>query len=253
MVGLLSALEPRHEHPEVIIFEENDEVNEVIFFHRGCLDLGFEINRFKHFVLRIKDDLLLGAYNLSYNKRTRYIYKTNTMCTGFFIRRENWWNILGDEEHKVISTSLVEQCKRYYFVNIHSKMRIEKELAIKKWRSRSDYEAMISMKDFTHIQIKAADMTARIEDETIFETEVGDEIRQFEALVTISQERNEMIFSHWDRLYQKYCMLEKKYNENLVKIENLNVENDILLGLRSSIKSDQIDCSEKNSKVIIIK
>ena len=71
MVGLLSALEPRHEHPNIIIFDELDEVNEVIFFHKGCLDLGFEINRVKHYVVRIKDDLLIGAYNLSTNKRTK--------------------------------------------------------------------------------------------------------------------------------------------------------------------------------------
>jgi hypothetical protein len=103
MVGLLSSLEPRHEHAETIIFDELDEVNEVIFFHRGCVDLGFEINRFKHYVLRIKDDLLIGAYNLSANKRTKYIYKTGTVCTGFFIRRENWWEVLSNEEHKEIS------------------------------------------------------------------------------------------------------------------------------------------------------
>jgi hypothetical protein len=33
-------------------------------------------------------------------------------------------------------------------------MKIEKDLAVKKWRSRSDYEAMISMKDYTNLQIQ---------------------------------------------------------------------------------------------------
>ena len=108
MVGLLSSLEPRHEHPNVIIFDELDEVNEAIFFNKGCLDLGFEINRVKHYVVRIKDDLLIGAYNLSTNRRTKYIYKTNSFCTGFFIRREKWWEILNNEEHKEISSTLVE-------------------------------------------------------------------------------------------------------------------------------------------------
>lgn len=148
MVGLLSSLEPRHEHRDKILFYELDEVNEVIFFNKGSINIGFEINRFKHFVLRIKDDLIIGAYNLSLNKRTKYIYKTNSLCTGFFIRREKWWAVLNHDEHKVIADSLVEACKTYYMKNIHSKMIIEKEEAIKKWRSRCDYEAMIAMKEY---------------------------------------------------------------------------------------------------------
>ena len=130
MVSLLSNLEPRHEHPDTLVFDELEEVNEVIFFHKGSLDLGFEINRFKHYVLRIKDDLLLGAYNLSANKRTKYIYKTNTTCTGFFIRREHWFEVLNNEEYGEISQNLVEQCKKYYMENIHSKMKMEKERAV---------------------------------------------------------------------------------------------------------------------------
>ena len=149
MVCLLSSLEPRHEHADTILFDELDEVNEVIFFNRGSLDLGFEINRFKHFVLRIKDDLMLGAYNLACNKRTKYIYKTNSVCTGFFIRRENWKELVDNDEYSEISQILVEQCKKYYQDNIQSKMKIEKKRQMDKWRERSDYRSMISMKDYS--------------------------------------------------------------------------------------------------------
>lgn len=250
MVGLLSSLEPRHENAGIIMFDELDEVNEVIFFHRGSLDLGFEINRFKHYCVRIKDDLLIGAYNISYNKRTRYIYKTNTQCSGFFIRRDRWWEILNNEEHKDISGNLVEQCKIYYFDNIHSKMKVEKEIAVKKWRSRCDYEAMISMKDYTHIHIQ--DNTMK---DGEGQTTIMDEFSTFEKLIDQTTMRNDSILYRWDSLYQKYQILEKKYKANLVKIENLNCENEIMLGLRSSIRisENEVDCAEMKDPIIIMK
>ena len=49
--------------------------------------------------------------------------------------------------------------------------------------------------------------------------------------------------------------MEKRYKANLVKIENLNCENEILLGLRSSVMSEnEVDCVEmKESENIIMK
>ena len=41
------------EPQNVIIQDELDEVNEVIFFEKGAIDIGFDINRKKNYVLRI--------------------------------------------------------------------------------------------------------------------------------------------------------------------------------------------------------
>ena len=38
-------LEPRKQEKDVIMYNELDEVNEVIFFIKGEYDVGFEINR----------------------------------------------------------------------------------------------------------------------------------------------------------------------------------------------------------------
>ena len=45
MMSLLSVLEPRKQEKDVIMYNELDEVNEVIFFIKGEYDVGFEINR----------------------------------------------------------------------------------------------------------------------------------------------------------------------------------------------------------------
>jgi hypothetical protein len=45
MNDILVNLEPRQELAETVIFGELDEINEVIFFIRGQVDVGFEFNR----------------------------------------------------------------------------------------------------------------------------------------------------------------------------------------------------------------
>jgi hypothetical protein len=51
-----------------------DEVNEILFFDRGTIDVGFEINHVKHMVLRLSKNIAVGAYNMSMRKRTYFIY-----------------------------------------------------------------------------------------------------------------------------------------------------------------------------------
>jgi hypothetical protein len=64
MQDLLSILEPRQEFNEGIVLNELDEVNEVIFFNKGSVDIGFDINRNKYFVLRLTKGVIIGAYNM---------------------------------------------------------------------------------------------------------------------------------------------------------------------------------------------
>lgn len=42
---------------------------------------------------------MVGAYNVSFNKRSVFIYKCSTDCQGYFIRKENWHVILAKDKH----------------------------------------------------------------------------------------------------------------------------------------------------------
>ena len=64
---MLQSLEPRRENKDVILFNELDEVSEVIFFMDGTYEIGFEINRHQHMVLRYKDCNVIGAYGVTFN------------------------------------------------------------------------------------------------------------------------------------------------------------------------------------------
>ena len=45
MTQILSSLEPRRENGDTIIYYELDDFVEVLFFIKGEVDIGFEINK----------------------------------------------------------------------------------------------------------------------------------------------------------------------------------------------------------------
>ena len=45
MLDIMQALEPRKEPRRTVIYNELDEVNEVLFFSNGTYQIGFELNR----------------------------------------------------------------------------------------------------------------------------------------------------------------------------------------------------------------
>lgn len=54
-------------------------------------------------MLRIDNNILVGGYNVAYNKRTKFIYKTYKHCVGFSIKRLEWKRFMYLPENKVIA------------------------------------------------------------------------------------------------------------------------------------------------------
>ena len=69
MLNLLSKLEPRIEEPNSIMYEELNEINEVIFLCKGTIKIGYEFNGVRKFPLVYKNANVIGAYNCSFNKK----------------------------------------------------------------------------------------------------------------------------------------------------------------------------------------
>ena len=170
MQELLSDLEPRQEFENIIIFNELDEVNEVIFFNKGSVDIGFEINHFKKFVLRLSKDIIIGAFNVCFNKRTKFIYMAKTYCHGYSIRRSNWKYLIENDEHRTIAGYLKQSVKNYYDKNILNIMKSEKKKAIKKWQSRADYQCMIAVRDNSDFHESSCSSCSEMDEDEIAES-----------------------------------------------------------------------------------
>ena len=55
-------MEPRHEPPETIIFNELDQISEIIFFENGTFDVGFEVNGEQFYILRYRNSSSEDTY-----------------------------------------------------------------------------------------------------------------------------------------------------------------------------------------------
>lgn len=94
MTEILRNLEPRAEPKDSILFYELDDFTEILFFNKGQCDIGFEINRKKHFVLRQRKSIIIADHGCTFNHKSNFIYKTYTTCEGFSIRKEHWLSIM---------------------------------------------------------------------------------------------------------------------------------------------------------------
>ena len=84
---------------------------------------------------------------MSYNKRSKYIYRTHTYCEGYTIRKTNWHTIMSDEEHSLLANMLKKRIKKEYQINTDWKITSIRKSMIDKWKRRADYQATLMMQE----------------------------------------------------------------------------------------------------------
>lgn len=92
----MTHLEPRIAYNQEVIFLELDDVNEIIFFQKGGIDIGYEINKKKLYKLRIRKDLVVGSFYVTFDRRAMFSVKASQESIGLQIRKSNWANILSE-------------------------------------------------------------------------------------------------------------------------------------------------------------
>ena len=78
MTLFLLNLEPRSYDAGRLLYDELDEINEVLFIKKGQVDVGFKINGYSKYVVRFTEGTIIGAYNCTFNIRTSFMYLTRT-------------------------------------------------------------------------------------------------------------------------------------------------------------------------------
>ena len=77
--------------------------------------------------------------------RSDFVYKTYSLCQGYFIRREMWKNILDNDDHKVLASMFKKRLIENYRLEIKNKMVPIKKARLNKWKQRADYQATLMM------------------------------------------------------------------------------------------------------------
>ena len=97
----------------------------------------------KTYVLRYKDKCVIGDYGVTFNKRSLFVFRTSSVCTGYSIRRTSWKQVIGD--HNEISELLTQKIKKEYEQEIMKRVLKEKKRMIEKWSQRSDYNGILQV------------------------------------------------------------------------------------------------------------
>jgi hypothetical protein len=118
-------------------------------------DIGYSINKTTYYKVQ-KQDIDIGAYGVTYNIRSHYIWRTSEKCEGYIIRKENWLSILtpGAYLDKDASKLEVEQnmdlcalirknIKFTYKKYIESIIKELKENDMNKLKDRADFGGII--------------------------------------------------------------------------------------------------------------
>ena len=111
MTDLMQKMEPTFVTPNSVIYNELDEITEVIFYYDGKFDLGYDINGKSFYVLRYENSSTgdksrgeaIGEFGCTFNHTSRFIYKSSSFCEGFFVRKRYWTEVL--KEHSFVALS----------------------------------------------------------------------------------------------------------------------------------------------------
>lgn len=145
MMQVLSHLEPRKDEPNKIIFNEIDDFTEVIFYLKGCIDVGFNVNNTYYFVLRKNKSQVVADHGCTFNHKSAFIYKTHTVCEGYFIRKQNWHEIM--ESCAEITDQLKQRIITKYLLQIKLKVKSAKRRIMQKLMQRSDIQQIMALEN----------------------------------------------------------------------------------------------------------
>jgi hypothetical protein len=102
------------------------------------VDVGYEINKDRKFCIRHSHHVVIGAYNVTFNKRAVFVYRCKQDCSGYFIRRENWKDCL--EIDPYIEETIKSNVKFQYQEHIMKKVLSVKEQFMLKTAKRRDFQ-----------------------------------------------------------------------------------------------------------------
>lgn len=139
MVDLMRMLEPYYSPSQTQIVTELDEISSLVFVMQGRVGLGFEINKQLSFCRYFENNCIIGAYGITFNQRSAYIYNGLTACTGYFIRKLKWHELLRNNNND-IATVLKHHILMDYLMNIRAKVELKKKDFKAMFQQRADHQ-----------------------------------------------------------------------------------------------------------------
>jgi len=63
-------MEPRMEIKDEILYQELEEINEILFHERGIINIGYSVDRKERMVLQMNSGVIIGAYYCTFGLKS---------------------------------------------------------------------------------------------------------------------------------------------------------------------------------------
>ena len=126
MIEIISKLEPIEYEAKQTIFDELEEVNEIVFLIDVAFQVGFTINNKKYFRMEIKNKGI-GVFYCTFNKKSTYVFRTKQACeVAYFVRKKNWSKIINSEDTAELCGIIKQKIKKKYVSMFETNLNILK-------------------------------------------------------------------------------------------------------------------------------
>ena len=76
------------------------------------MDVGFRINRVTKYAIRFTHEVAIGSYNCLNSLRSKFVYKCQSDCEGYSIRKPMWIEVVGEDAE--IDSYIRQNCRFEY-------------------------------------------------------------------------------------------------------------------------------------------
>ena len=129
-----------------------ENINIVTFVTSGSYDIGYEINKNVSMKIRRFQGSVIGMFEVTYHRRSNFIYRSNKNMQGFYIRKRNW-HVIGSNypEH---FDYLTKRAFMDHVTNLSLKLNNMRDKEVKRYEDRSDYHSVMVVRDLLGDEIK---------------------------------------------------------------------------------------------------
>ena len=138
MVKLMQNLEVKRISAGDTFVHELDECPEIVFVMDGKYDVGYQINNVKYFRRQFGHSTVIGGFQMAFNKKYIFHYKSRTVLSCYAIRRKAYKDLLND--FTVFEDCLKVKFFDNYLKQVYWPLIKLKNIDIEKFNVRDDYQ-----------------------------------------------------------------------------------------------------------------
>ena len=145
MLKLMNSLEIRFYKKNVKIVSEMDECLEVLFVENGFYKVGYQINNIEFYRRRFGMFTVIGGFNILFDRRYYFMYKTSTDLKGLAIRKPIFRQLLWD--YPEFSRELKNKFWKFFCTEIYIPLMKLKNSDLIENYQREDYSQILLLKN----------------------------------------------------------------------------------------------------------